>query len=40
MTFGPATGHLFATRDDHMFQIIYKFHHAWQGYGSDTNNFH
>ena len=26
--------------DDHLSQIIFKSHYAWQSYGSDTNRFH
>ena len=26
--------------DDHLCQIIFKSHNAWQTYGSDTNRFH
>ena len=26
--------------DDHLYQIIFKSHHAWQSYGSDMNKLH
>ena len=32
--------HTSSCHDDHLCQIIFKYNHSYQSYGSDTNRFH